>query len=179
MKHLAHQLGRALTISMTLFVGACASDVSRVQLWQQGKEDFDLSHNYAMDSTEVPLSQSYVKVHQEGFVVAKPFPVLYYSDKWIEVNTVTFETITVMSLADFNKVSSLASQQECTSSVGSEEGFIVVSGRVSNSEIYCRLNKAEACSFLENLKRLNFVHEFSYNFGNVDELQARLQCQMG
>lgn len=167
----------AIALSLCLMGGACSPHLSRVQLWQQGKERLDLSHNYALDSTNVPPSTSFVRIHQEGFTVEKPFPILYFSDKWIEVNTVLFETDAVMSVEDLRKVVQLSKKQQCdASNYKAEEERIVIDGHFRNIKIKCSLNRKQACSFLKDLTFLDFAHEFSYNLKNVDDLVSRLAC---
>ena len=137
-------------------------------------------YGYSGDIAKTRSSINYVRLEPFGFVVEKPFPIIYFSSGHIEAQNFSIESDVIMNEGDLNKVFEISQNFECiqepeTHPIGSKV-LEVITHRAFDRTTKCYISIPEACGYVKDIWSFEYEHVAKSEFFELEELSRRIGC---
>ncbi len=164
-----------------------ATTYSDAQLLSAGKESFDVfAHSYYGQPIYIPRSLTYVRFAFNASVVDKPFPLFYFTNASVPVDTWMLETDVVVKPATLNHIFASAQSLPCASNSNDlkQKGgdLFDVQRRGSDGILRrCLVSKAVGCTLLRRTENdlMVFDTRRKGDLDEITELRRRMSCSQG
>ena len=180
--NMTRQILKSLTMltfgASALVMIGCADPKTPIQLQQTMTSEKSESDGNVIG---IPSSVSYVRLEPFGFVVEKPFPIIYFSSARIEAQEFTIESDVTLSEVDLSKVFAISRNIECvprgdSHSTGAKV-LEIITHRAFDKLTKCNISIPDACTYIKSLLSVNYEQINREDIVELMELSRRIDCQ--